>query len=104
MHDSTKTQPDTPPDWDAMYREGTPAWETGIPASELARILDEGFISPGTTLEVGSGTGADAVYLARRGFEVTGVDCSPLAVERARSRGDGECGRLLRARRRVQVR
>lgn len=88
MDDSTKSQPYTPPDWDTMYREGTPAWETGTPASELVRTLDEGVISPGTTLDVGCGTGADAVYLARRGFEVTGVDCSPLALERARSRAE----------------
>jgi SAM-dependent methyltransferase len=90
MRDSTKTQPGTPPDWDAMYREGTPAWETGAPATELVRTLDEGVISPGTTLEVGCGTGADAVYLARRGFEITGVDCSPLAIERAHSRAEME--------------
>jgi len=73
-----------------MYREGTPGWETGNPASELVRTLDEGVISPGTTLDIGCGTGADAVYLARRGFEVTGVDCSPLAVERAHSRAEME--------------
>jgi len=69
-----------------MYREGTPPWETGRVASELIRILEEGLLPSGTTLEVGCGTGADAVYLARRGLEVTAVDWSPLALERARRR------------------
>jgi SAM-dependent methyltransferase len=76
------------PDWDAQYRLGTPPWETGKPASELVKVLDEGILSPGTVLELGCGTGADAVLLARRGFEVTAVDSSPTAIERARERVD----------------
>ncbi|MBN2473182.1 MAG: class I SAM-dependent methyltransferase [Pirellulales bacterium] len=76
------------PDWDALYRQGTPPWETGHPAKELVRVLDQGLIPPGRTLEVGCGTGADAVYLATLGFEVTAVDSSPLAMERARVRAE----------------
>jgi len=88
MSRSSSARPYSPPDWEAMYRDGTPSWETGNPSGELVDILDEGTIPPGTTLEVGCGTGADAVYLARRGFEVTAVDSSPLAVERAHSRAE----------------
>lgn len=88
MSRSSSAQPYSPPDWEAMYRDGTPAWETGNPASELVSVLDEGIVPPGTTLEVGCGTGADAVYLAQRGFEVTAVDSSPLAVERAHCRAE----------------
>ena len=88
MSKSSAARPYSPPDWDAMYREGTPSWETGNPASELVSVLDEGVIPPGRTLDVGCGTGADAVCLARRGFEVTAVDSSPLAVERAHSRAE----------------
>ena len=76
------------PDWDAMYREGTPPWETGMPSGGLVRVLDEGLIRPGTALEIGCGTGADAVYLARRGFELTAVDSSATALERARTRAE----------------
>ena len=86
MSESSETKPLTLLDWDAMYREGTPSWETGCPSQELVRVLDEGLVPPGTTLEVGCGTGADAVYLARQGFEVTAVDASPQAIERARHR------------------
>ncbi len=73
-------------DWDVMYREGTPPWETGRPAGELIRVLDEGLVHPCPALEPGCGTGADAVYLAKRGFEVTAVDSAPTALERARTR------------------
>ena len=77
-------------DWDAIYRQGTPSWETGAPAGELVRVVEKGIVRPGTVLELGCGTGADAVYLARRGFEVTAVDISPMAVERARVRAERE--------------
>ncbi len=72
-------------DWDRMYRGGRPPWETGQPAGELVRALEEHLIEPCSTIELGCGTGADAVFLAEHGFEVTGVDSSPLALERARN-------------------
>ena len=83
------------PDWDAFYRQGTPPWETGVPAAALIRVLDEGIVRPGTVLELGCGTGADAIYLAQRGFEVTAVDISAMAIERARVRAERE-GALAR--------
>jgi SAM-dependent methyltransferase len=86
MSESHETRPAAPPDWDAMYREGTPPWETGRPAGELLCVLDEGLIPAGTALEVGCGTGADAVCLAEHGFEVTAVDASAQAIDRARRR------------------
>ncbi len=78
-----------------MYREGTPPWETGLPAAELVRVVDEGLIKPGPILELGCGTGADAVFLTQRGFEVTAVDSSPTAIERARTRAE-RSGALVR--------
>jgi SAM-dependent methyltransferase len=84
-----------PPDWDTAYRAGTPPWETGKPAQELVRLVSEGILKPMATLELGCGTGANAVFLARRGFEVTAVDASPTAIERARTRAE-DAGALLR--------
>ncbi len=72
--------------WDAIYHAGTPPWETGHPARELVRVMEEGLIPPGRVLEVGCGTGADAIFLSQCGFEVTAVDSSPMAIERARIR------------------
>lgn len=75
-------------DWDAMYREGTPPWDAGVPKRELVQVLEEKRVPVGTVLELGCGTGADAICLARRGFEVTAVDCSALALERAHTRAE----------------
>lgn len=77
-------------DWDRMYREGLPPWETSAPAAELVRILRQELTPRGTALELGCGTGADAVCLAQHGFDVTAVDFSPIALERARHRGRQE--------------
>ncbi len=84
-----ESRPAKAPDWDAMYRIGTPYWETSEPADELVRIIgEERLIEPCTTLELGCGSGTDAVYLGRQRFEVTAVDCSPLALERAHIRAE----------------
>jgi methyl halide transferase len=88
MSRSSKPKYVTPADWDMAYREGTPPWDAGCPHAELARVLDEYRLSPQTVLEIGCGSGADAVALAKRRFEVTAVDCSPIAIERARLRAE----------------
>ncbi len=77
-------------DWDAIYRQGTPPWETGTPSEELVRLVEEKTLRPMRTLELGCGTGANAIYLAGQGFEMTAVDSSPIAVERARVRTERE--------------
>ncbi len=73
-------------DWDVLYREALPPWEVGSASPELGRILEECRFPKGTLLDLGCGTGADAVFLAQQGFDVTAVDFSPTAVERARTR------------------
>jgi SAM-dependent methyltransferase len=88
MSDPTRLKYVTDADWETAYREGTPPWDTGVPHAELARVLDEYHLRPQTVLEIGCGTGADAILLARRRFEVTAVDCSAIALERARFRAE----------------
>jgi SAM-dependent methyltransferase len=73
-------------DWNDRYRDGDLPWETGRPSSELDRVLSGNKISPCRALELGCGTGTNCVWLAQQGFEVTGVDVAPLAVERANER------------------
>lgn len=77
-------------DWDAAYRVGAPPWDTGSPAEELVRLIDNGAVRPCEVLDIGCGTGANAVFLAKRRFDVTAVDVSPLAIERARVRCERE--------------
>jgi methyl halide transferase len=74
-------------DWDDHYREGTTPWDSGLPSKELQRVLTEHTLTAGRALELGCGTGTNAVFLAQRGFDVTAVDCSSLALEQAREKG-----------------
>lgn len=74
--------------YDAMYRRGAP-WESG-PRPALVELCETGRVTPdrlapGRAIDLGCGTGADSLYLAARGFDVTGVDFSEVAVARSRS-------------------
>ena len=61
------------------------------PDENLARWIDEKFIRPGRAVDLGCGNGRNAIFLARRGFVVEGVDYSQKAIdwagERAREAG-----------------
>jgi 2-polyprenyl-3-methyl-5-hydroxy-6-metoxy-1,4-benzoquinol methylase len=72
--------------WERRYREGDSPWDTGRPSTELRRVLAEEEIAPCRCIELGCGTGSNAVWLAQQGFDVSAVDISPLAIERATAR------------------
>jgi hypothetical protein len=76
--------------YDAMYRWGAP-WDGVGVREELLRLLDLGEVTPAThpeAIDLGCGTGANVVELARRGFAATGVDFSSVALRKARARAD----------------
>lgn len=75
-------------DWNEHYAEGFLPWDSDEPAPELVAAVESGAIAPGRALEVGCGTGTNAVWLVRRGFDVVAVDIAPLAIERARAKAD----------------
>jgi methylase of polypeptide subunit release factors len=80
------------PPWNDRDASGEPLpWDTGRPDSMLVEMIASRAIASGRTLEVGCGTGTNAIYLAQHGFEVVGVDISPLAVESARAKALGCC-------------
>jgi SAM-dependent methyltransferase len=72
--------------WENRYRTNDTPWETGRPSTELVRVVTEDKIVPCPALELGCGTGTNAVWMAQRGFAVTAIDLSPLAIERARAK------------------
>lgn len=72
--------------WNERYRDGNLPWDTGRPSAELQQVLQRRPIQPCRALELGCGTGTNCVWLAQQGFEVTGVDVAPLAIEQAEQR------------------
>lgn len=66
--------------WDRRYAENELLW-----GSRPNRFLEQGVtgLSPGRAIDLACGQGRNAVWLAENGWEVTGVDFSPVAVEQA---------------------
>lgn len=73
------------PDWDEAYR-GTPPWDIGRPQPAFEALVRDGEIGPGRALDVGCGTGENALLLAQAGSAVTGIDLARDAVAAARAK------------------
>src|SRR5258706_5281490 len=67
------------------YLSGEPPWDIGRPQPAVVRLAERGVIS-GDVIDIGCGTGENAVYLASRGLAVVGVDAAPTAIERAQEK------------------
>jgi SAM-dependent methyltransferase len=79
--------------YDLLYRIGAArwkrGWDTGV-GPELRALVEDGTFSPerlggNRAIDLGCGSGANVLYLAERGFDATGVDFSPVAVEQGRA-------------------
>lgn len=69
----------------ALYAEGLPPWQIDRPQAEVLRWLEQGaFVSP--ILDIGCGSGDNAIALARRGYRVLGMDAVEEALRRARKK------------------
>jgi SAM-dependent methyltransferase len=79
---------DTADGWDQRYGSSQRWWSGHVNAALAAEV---GHLPPATALDVGCGEGADAIWLAERGWRVTAVDISEVALDRA-SRAASEAG------------
>ncbi len=79
--------------WDGFYQDRAKPcpFFADLPDESLVQWIDEGLLRRGNALDLGCGNGRNAIFLARRGFAVEGVDYSRKAIdwagERARNAG-----------------
>ena len=76
-------------EWDEYYRKyplGELGWELGKPRPMLVEFVEKGLIKAGKALDLCCGAGTNTVYLAQKGFDVTGIDISPAAIEIAKKK------------------
>jgi SAM-dependent methyltransferase len=67
------------------YLVGFKPWDTGVSPPELVAVVEgPDALPPGRALDLGCGTGTNAIYLARHGWETTAIDFTPRAVKAAR--------------------
>jgi SAM-dependent methyltransferase len=66
--------------WDERYRSKSRIWSGDANPQLIAEVAE---IAPGRALDVGSGEGADAIWLATKGWAVVATDISGVALERA---------------------
>ncbi|WP_086800371.1 class I SAM-dependent methyltransferase [Streptomyces caniscabiei] len=67
-------------EWDGRYADRQQLW-SGLPNGAL--VAETASLTPGRVLDVGCGEGADALWLARRGWDVTALEVSGVALRRA---------------------
>ncbi len=76
--------------WDQLYQGGFKPWDTGRPDSHLISVVRDQPIPKGRALEVGCGTGTNAIWLAQQGFAVTAIDVAATGLGQARAKAGAE--------------
>src|SRR5918912_3385940 len=71
--------------WDASYHDGPAPWDIGRPQPAVVRLASEGGFT-GAVLDVGCGTGENALHVASLGLSVLGVDVADTALAIARAK------------------
>jgi len=72
---------------DDFYTQLSPdqiPWENEVPLAALVELVESGLVSPCRAVDLGCGPGNFAIYLAKQGFDVTGIDISSAAIQQAR--------------------
>ena len=77
-----------PARWEQRYLDGEIPWDSDQPDMHLRRVLEAFEIGPCKVLDIGCGTGTNAIWLDKQGFDVVGVDLSPTAIKQARAKAE----------------
>ncbi len=72
--------------FEQRYLEGNTPWDSGRPDGNLIEILESYDITGKRALEIGCGTGDNAIFLSKRGFDVTATEIVEMAMEAARAK------------------
>ena len=72
--------------WEERYRTGSTPWDIGRPDFNLTEMVTEKPIRNCKALEIGCGTGSNAVWLVQQNFSVTATDVSDIAIQKAKER------------------
>ena len=72
--------------WEERYKTANIPWDVGKPDFNLKGMVTGRPIQSCKTLEIGCGTGDNAMWLARHNFVVTGTDLSEIAIEKAKEK------------------
>lgn len=75
-----------PARFDEAYH-ARPPWDIDGPQPEFARLLEQRLIGT-RVLDVGCGTGENALFFAAGGLDVTGLDASSVAITRAQTKAN----------------
>lgn len=72
-------------EWERRYQTRSQLW-SGRPQPTLVEVAES--LPPGRSVDLGTGEGADVLWLAEHGWEALGLDLSPTAIARARDEAE----------------
>src|SRR2546428_13314883 len=73
--------------WEDAYKT-RPPWDIGRPQPAFVELVQAGELNEGRVLDVGCGTGENALYPAERGFSASGGDLSTRALDAAKTKAN----------------
>ncbi len=72
------------------YLTGQTPWDTGITPPEIVRLIEDENLPAGRAIDLGCGTGTNVIYLAKHGWQATGIDFVASAISEAQRKARRE--------------
>lgn len=72
--------------FEERYRSGDTPWDHGMVDHNLVDVVSSNGIRPCRVLDIGCGSGENAIWLAQQGFDVVACDVSPTAIQQAKDK------------------